>query len=134
MKPLIKILIADDYAIIRIGLVNSIKSDPKFEVIAECSQGVDTLNKIRQLKPDIAILDISMPEMDGFEVIRRVKQENLPVKFVILTMYKDYEYFQEALSLGVNGYLIKENAIDDIIDCLNAVIGGDFYKSDCLED
>lgn len=127
MKDKINILIADDHPVVRQGIVSVIENDETFKIIAQCGEGYETLNLISDLKPDIAILDISMPGLSGFDIIKEVKQKNIPVKFVILTMYKDEEFLKRALNTGVLGYLIKDSAMDDILQCLKAVSNDKHY-------
>ncbi len=121
------ILIADDHPIVRQGLVNLIKENRVFEILAECRTGNEALEKIKNLKPDIALLDISMPGMNGLDVIEQSVKEGVETDFVILTMFHDEEYFEMAMELGVKGYMLKENALSELQNCLNTVISGDFY-------
>jgi DNA-binding NarL/FixJ family response regulator len=124
-----KVLIADDHPIFRQGLLKIIGADPAFEIVAEIGDGFEALAAIKKMRPDVAVLDISMPQMNGLEIARRVQQENLPVHLVILTMYKEEEYFDEAMEAGVKGYLLKENAVADLRNCLQAVAAGKYYVS-----
>ncbi len=124
-----KILIADDHPIFRQGLLKILEADPAFEVVAETGDGAEALALIKKLRPDIAVLDISMPTLSGLEIARQVQQENLPVRLVILTMYKEEEYFDEAMDLGVKGYILKENAAGDLRSCVQAVAAGKYYVS-----
>lgn len=132
MKQPVTIVIADDFPIIRLGLTRILRKESTYSIIGESSNGTDALAMIRKLKPDVAILDVAMPGMDGLEVIRQVRAEKLDVKLIILTMYKDHAYFKQATELGVNGYLLKDNAVVDIIDCLKAVMRGEFFKTSLL--
>ncbi len=129
-----KLIIADDHPIFREGLLKSIAQDSTFEIIAQTGDGLAALQLIEELKPDIAVLDISMPNLDGLEVVQRIKQGNIPTEFVILTMYKEEEYFDRAMDLGVKGYILKENAISDLLACLKAVARGHFYVSPLISD
>ena len=124
-----KILIADDHPIFRQGLLKIIEADPAFEIVAEAGDGAEALALIKKFRPDVAVLDISMPQLSGLEIARQVQQENLPVRLVILTMYKEEEYFDEAMDLGVKGYLLKENAVSDLRSCVQAVAAGKYYVS-----
>ncbi len=121
------ILIADDHPIVRQGLVNLIKENRVFEIIAECRTGNEALEKIKNLIPDIALLDISMPGINGLEVIERSVKAGVETDFVILTMSNDEEYFDMAMELGVKGYMLKENALSELQNCLNTVMTGDFF-------
>jgi DNA-binding NarL/FixJ family response regulator len=124
-----KILIADDHPIYRRGLVEIIRSERDVEWVEEAGSGNDALQIILRRKPDIAILDISMPGMTGLDVVRSVKSHGAASRFVILTMYREEEYFQEAMNNGVQGYLLKESADEDIIGCLRAVLDDEYYVS-----
>ena len=105
-----KIIVCDDHPVFRQGLVQVIENQDALILVGECSEGKTALKRIRELKPDVAILDISMPEMDGIEVTRLLKIENIPTKIIILTMYKEKVYFDRAMDAGAMGYLLKENA------------------------
>jgi len=134
MTTKIKVVIADDYSIIRLGLIKILSADTSIEVIGESSDGLETLQLIKKLKPDIAILDISMPGMDGLEILRQAQAEKLKFKSIILTMYKEEEYFNVAMDLGVNGYLLKDNAVIDILTCVKSVAENKFYISPLISD
>jgi DNA-binding NarL/FixJ family response regulator len=129
MAETIRILIADDHPLFREGLVRAIERDKTFAIVGQVGDGEETLNLIRELHPDLAVLDVSMPTMDGLEVARRVHQEALPTELVILTMYKDAKYFNAALDLGVRGYMLKDSAATELLTCLKAVTAGQYYIS-----
>jgi DNA-binding NarL/FixJ family response regulator len=84
---------------------------------------------IRELQPDIAVLDVDMPGMNGLEVARTVQKENLPTDIIVLTMYREEDMFNSAMDLGVRGYVLKDNAVTDIVACINAVAEGTYYLS-----
>jgi len=128
------IFIADDHPVVRKGLTQAVGKDSSFSIVAECGDGNEALQKILELKPDIALLDISMPGMDGLDIIRNVHKENINIKFVILTMYDNEEYFNEAMALNVKGYLLKDTAIADVIHCLHNVSQGRHYICPALSD
>lgn len=127
--PKIRILIADDHPVVRQGLINIIERDPSFQIVAQVGDGNEVLPLIRERNPHIVLLDISMPNRSGLEVLRDAKEKNLPTRFIILTMYKDEEYFDEATDLGVKGYLLKDNTVVELLDCLRAVSNGKYYIS-----
>lgn len=126
------VLIADDHNLFRQGLVKIVDSDISFQVAGEAADGPEALKKINELKPEIAIMDISMPVMSGLEVVREAKKVNTATQFIILTMYKDDEFLTEALDLGVKGYILKENTTDDLIAALRAISIGGSYISPLL--
>ncbi len=134
MHPQASILIADDHPVVRKGLVQTIRKYTAFRIVAECGNGKETLQNIIELKPDITLMDISMPQLDGLEIIRKTRAEKIITKFIILTMYSDSEYFEIALNLGVKGYLLKDNAMNEIINCLQAVVQGKSYFCPAFSD
>ena len=129
-----KIFIADDHPIFRQGLLQIIEGDPELEIVGESGDGEEALQLIRSLCPDIAVLDISMPGMSGLEIVSEVQKESLKVEFIILTMFDEEEYFDEAMDSGVKGYLLKENAGSDLLSCLKSVAQGKYYVSPSISD
>lgn len=127
MQSKIKLIIADDHPIVRQGLVNIVEQDDAYEIVAQSGNGQETLRLINELNPDIVLLDISMPGLDGLQIVKEAQEKKVTSKFIILTMYDDAEYFDEAMELGVKGYLLKENAVNQLTECLNAVNGGNHY-------
>ncbi len=124
-----RIVIADDHPLSRAGLRQVIESRSDFEVVGEAGDGESALAAIRDLKPEIAVLDISMPKMDGLEVARSVDDDGLSVAVIFLTMYRDEKMLEHAIEAGAKGYVLKENAAHDIVNCLKAVIAGQHYTS-----
>lgn len=129
-----KILIADDHPIFRQGLLKIVEQDKSFELAAEAGDGAEALQLIERHQPGIAVLDISMPSKSGLEIIKAAKAKKLRTDFIILTMYKEEEYFNEAMDLGVKGYILKENAVGDLLGCLHAVAKGKHYVSPLISD
>ncbi len=125
----IRVVIADDHPFVRIGIRTVLKDDEKFEVIAESPNGKDALKIIKQQKPEIAILDIDMPEMNGLEVAREIKLLEIKTHVVILTVHNEKEYFDEAMNLGAKAFVVKDKIAEDITDCLNDVMNGKHYIS-----
>jgi DNA-binding NarL/FixJ family response regulator len=136
MNPITKILIADDHPVVRQGMMNIIEAKGLSKVVFQCDNGEEVLKNIPVHKPDICILDISMPKLNGLDTIRKWKESNdkVPCLFIIMTMYDNEEYFEEAMSIGVRGYLLKENAITVINDCINTILKGSFYICPQLSD
>ena len=126
------VLIAEDHPIFRRGLIDLIESDGVYDIVCKADNGTAALSCLREHKPDVAIMDISLPEMSGLDVVNVAKNENLKVKFIILTMYTDKEYFNKAMDLGVDGYILKENTEDYLLDGLKAVLSGSSYVSPIL--
>jgi DNA-binding NarL/FixJ family response regulator len=124
-----RILIADDHPIFREGLVKAIERESTFAVVGQAANGAEALKLVLELRPDLAVLDVSMPVMNGLEVARRIHQEAIPTELVFLTIYKDRMYFNAALDLGVRGYLIKDSVVAEFLSCLKAVTDGQYYIS-----
>jgi DNA-binding NarL/FixJ family response regulator len=124
-----RILIADDHPIFRSGLRQVIESDGSMSVIAEADDGATALKLIREHKPDIVVLDINMPGVSGFDVVASMRNENLSSEVALLTMHNEEAMFAKALSLGVRGYVLKDSATSDILNCLHAVRKGQNYTS-----
>jgi DNA-binding NarL/FixJ family response regulator len=129
MDTITRVLIADDHEIFRVGLVKTIERDKNFSIIAQAGDGKEALVLITSMKPDIAVLDVSMPLMSGLDVGRAVYQAALPTELIFLTMYKDIAYFNAAMDIGARGYLLKDNASADLLICLRAVVEGNYYIS-----
>lgn len=128
------VLIADDHPIMRQGLKNLIAAESAFDVIAETGNGDEAMELLEQLRPDLAVVDISMPGKSGLDLVRESKKLGLETRFVILTMFREEEYFDAAMDCGVKGYLLKENAAADLRKCLKAVAAGKRYVSSDVSD
>jgi DNA-binding NarL/FixJ family response regulator len=129
MKTEIKVVIADDHPIFRQGLRQVIEKDTLLKVLAEAADGEAALEFIRTAHPDVALLDIDMPLKDGFEVVRSLREQRSPVTSIFLTMYKDEVHLNEALDLGVKGYVLKDSATTEVVRCIKAVAAGQIYIS-----
>jgi DNA-binding NarL/FixJ family response regulator len=132
MDDEIRLLIADDHPLIRHGLRQCIQEEPDLKIVAEAGDGQTALKLIRELKPQIAILDIGMPQLDGFGVAREVLKENLPSKLIFLTAHREEAIFTKALDLGVAGYVLKESVMSDIVSSIRTVAAGQHYVSPVL--
>jgi DNA-binding NarL/FixJ family response regulator len=106
-----------------------VEADSRFELVGEAATGNDALTFIQEHKPDIALLDVNLPGLSGLEVAGRVQNLRLRTRIVVLTMFKEEETFNRALDLGVLGFVLKENAVQDILDSLVAVAKGEHYLS-----
>ncbi len=124
-----RIIIADDHPIFRGGLKGIIEKERGFNVVAEAENGADALLKIKELLPAVAVLDLDMPEIDGFGVARELQKLRLPVSVVILTMHKDETHFNQAVDLGVRGFVVKDGAASEIVGCIKTVAAGREYFS-----
>ena len=129
-KP--KLLIVDDHPVFRRGLREIIEERRIFEVVGEASDGKMALNAVEESQPDIIVLDIDMPRLNGLEMARVLQREKSPIRIVFLTMYKDEDLFNSAMDVGVKGYVLKENAGEEIIGALQKVAKGESFVSPSL--
>ncbi|HOK77635.1 MAG TPA: response regulator transcription factor [Verrucomicrobiota bacterium] len=132
--PQFTVVLIDDHPAFRLGVRQAINQDKRFEVVGEASDGIEALELMRHLQPDIAVVDISLPKLDGLGLMRQLTRHRLRTRCVILTMYLEESLFQEAMDLGAAGYILKDNTIEDIIRCLRSVSAGDCYLSPSLSD
>ena len=128
----IKIIMADDHPIVRQGLRQIIETDGAISIIGEAGDGDAALELIEKYHPDVAVLDIDMPKTDGFEVVRSIIEKKLKVEVVFLTMHSEGEIFEEAMNLGVKGYVLKDSAVNDIVLSIKAVADGKHFLSPAL--
>jgi DNA-binding NarL/FixJ family response regulator len=124
-----KILLADDHGIVRRGMKSLLELEPGVEIVGEASDGAECLRLCETLKPDIAILDIAMPRLNGIEVAARALKENAQLKVIILSMYADESYVVRALSAGARAYLLKEATEEDLLPAVRAVAAGRSFFS-----
>jgi DNA-binding NarL/FixJ family response regulator len=128
----LQLVIADDHPIFRRGLRMVIETDPHLKVMAEAEDGATALAEIKRLHPQVAVLDMDMPHLDGMSVAREIRELRLPVAIAFLTMHKDEATFNAALDLGVKGYVVKDSAVNEIIGCIKAVAAGQSFISPVL--
>ena len=128
------VLIADDHPIFRQGLAQVLNDTEEFHLVGEANNGLQALELLDALQPDIALVDINMPLMDGLKLVRTATARSLSPAFVILTMFKDDEYFREAMDLGVMGYLLKDSATSDLLECLRTVAKGRHYIAPTMSE
>jgi DNA-binding NarL/FixJ family response regulator len=123
----ISVFNADDHPILRKGVTDLLKESEETKWIGSAANGQEALDKIRAMQPDVAILDIEMPFMTGLEVARTLVSEGIRTHFILLTLFKDEHFFQNALKAGVKGYLLKESSEREILDCIRSVAAGKAY-------
>lgn len=126
------VLIVDDHPIFRQGLRQLVSTEPGFEVVGEAADGAQAHDFIQKHKPDFAILDLELPVLDGLSLARRLEQARVTTRLVVLTMSKNESFFNEAIDVGVKGYVLKDDAANDILQCLRAVSQGQPYLSPAL--
>lgn len=127
-----RVVIADDHALLRGGLRQAIERDRRFVVVGEADDGEDAIVQIEAQSPDIAVLDIRMPKLDGFAVARAVRARRPEVAVVFLTLHDDEALLDAALDLGARGYLLKASAVGEIVEGLHAVAEGKHYVARAL--
>jgi DNA-binding NarL/FixJ family response regulator len=125
----ITIIIADDHPIMRSGLRQMIEADLEYTIIGEAGDGESALALIEEKKPDVALLDIAMPHLTGLQIAKIVQERGLSTKLAILTMSADEVIFNEAMDLGVLGYVLKENAASEVLNSIRTVADGHYYIS-----
>lgn len=123
----VKIFLADDHKIIREGLVNLLKKQPDFEVIGEAEDGHTTVKQAIRLKPDIVIMDIAMPELNGIEATRQIKSEMPEIRVIALSMHAEKRFVAEMLNAGASGYLLKTSAFKELVQAIKAVLLNKIY-------
>ena len=124
MKSEIKIVIADDHPIFRGGLRQIIETDPRLKIVGEAGDGEQAIAALEQTRADIAVLDIDMPRKDGFETERLIKQKRLAAAIIFLTMHRDERFLNTAFDLGIKGYVLKDSAVTEIVQCIKSVADG----------
>jgi DNA-binding NarL/FixJ family response regulator len=121
----IRVVIADDHAIMRVGIRNILTRSNEICVVGEASNGAEAISLVNEIAPDVLILDMEMPIMDGVEVARRLQANNSPVRILVLSAYDDRQYIKEMLDMGASGYLIKDEAPEVIVDAVHGVANGE---------
>jgi DNA-binding NarL/FixJ family response regulator len=124
-----KVLLADDHRIVREGLKSLLQSQPDLEVIAEASDGRQAVEMARDLSPDVVVMDVAMPQLNGIEATRQLAGDQRDWKIVALSMHSDRRYVSEALQAGASGYVLKDGAFDELISAIRAVVSDRVYLS-----
>lgn len=123
----IRVLIVDDHAVLRAGLRTLLNLQSDFEVVGEAAEGPEALEKVQRLQPDVVLMDITLPGMEGLEATKRLKKTHPNVKVLILTMHEDRRYLYSALKAGASGYVVKRAADTELIDAIRAAHRGDVF-------
>jgi DNA-binding NarL/FixJ family response regulator len=122
-----RIVLADDHPIVLDGLRNLIRAEPDFELVGEAASGLSALKIVREQRPDVAVLDISMPELNGIVLSRRLAGEMPGLRLLVLTLHEDRAYLNQALEAGVRGYVLKRSAVENLVQAIRAVMVGGLY-------
>ena len=130
----IQIIIADDHPIFRSGLKQIIEEDDGIEILGYAENGEKALEKIDELNPEIALLDIDMPKMTGLQVLKQMKKSRSTTKVIFLTVFSSEDIFDEAMELGVSGFVLKDCAANDIVDCIYKVAEDNYYISPSISN
>ena len=122
-----RIVLADDHPIVLDGLRNLLRAESDFELVGEAANGLAALKVIRDSKPDVAVLDISMPELNGIVLSRRLAGELPGLRILVLTLHEDRAYLNQAMEAGVRGYVLKRSAVENLVQAIRAVMTGGIY-------
>lgn len=127
-----RVVLADDHVLIRHGIKRIIEDDPSLAVIGQVSDGLELLSFIKKIRPDVILLDISMPNLRGIEAIGEAKKICRDVKIIILTMHKSKQYLCHAMAAGADGYVLKEDSDTDLLVAIDTALRGDYFISPVL--
>jgi DNA-binding NarL/FixJ family response regulator len=131
---MIRILIADDHEVVAEGLKQLIEVQKDMQVVAIAGDGRDAVRQVGELDPDVVIMDLSMPELNGADATRVLLEQNPERKVIVLSMYADHEYVRRALKSGALGYVVKRSAAKDVVEAIRAVQAGERYISPMVAD
>jgi len=123
----IKVMLADDHILCREGIRQLLEFDGSIEVVSEVSDGVSCLEQLEVVKPEVLLLDINMPKLNGIEVLTQIKKKNMPVKVLILTVHNETDYLVKAVDIGVDGYILKDSESAELKRAINCLMNGESY-------
>jgi DNA-binding NarL/FixJ family response regulator len=129
-----RVVLADDHILVRRGLRRILEEKPNLEIVGEVGDGLELLNLLNKIGPNLIILDVSMPNLRGIEAIPEIRHVRPEAKVLMLTMHKEEEYLYQAISAGANGYLLKEDAEKELFTAIDSIQGGKIYISPGLAD
>jgi DNA-binding NarL/FixJ family response regulator len=130
----IRILLADDHAVVRQGFRMILSAHADLEIVGEAGNGREAVELAAALRPDVVVMDVTMPELNGIEATRRLTAENPHIRVVALSMHKDSVYVREILRAGARGYLLKDSVADDLVAAVRAVASGEGYLSPAVSN
>lgn len=128
----VKVVIADDHTLMRSGLKLMLTNQPDISVVGEAADGAEALKLVETLKPDIVLLDVSMPEMNGLECMKRIREIDADVKVILLTMHEDIRYLKEGFAAGASGYVLKKAADDVLYEAIRKVRAGEVFVQNSM--
>jgi len=131
---MLRILLADDHTMFRDGLQNLFDQQPGMQVVGQAQDGMEAVARARELKPDVVLMDVTMPLLNGIEATRRIHEECPSVRVVILSMHADLRFVTECLRAGASGYLLKESAFQQLVQAVHAAMAGQLVLSDKISD
>lgn len=123
----INIMITDDHSMIREGLKNLLELDGDIKVIEEAENGLECIEKLQNVNPDVLLLDINMPKMNGLEVLKKIKEDKIKVKVLVLTVHNETEYLMKAVEIGINGYVLKDSESAELKKAIFTIADGETY-------
>lgn len=132
MTPKIRTLIADDHTLLRNGICALLEDEPDIVIVGEANNGREAVQLADQLKPNVVLMDIAMPLLNGLEATRQIKREHPEINVLVLTMYDNEEYFREMLEVGASGYIIKRAAASELVNAIRAVYNGEAVLSPAI--
>ena len=127
MSEKIKVMLTDDHMLMREGIKQLLEFDGTIEVIAEACDGVDCLEKLKTVKPEVLLLDINMPNKNGIDVLQEIRNKKMDIKVLMLTVHNEVEYLIKAVDIGVDGYILKDSESSELKKAINAVLNGENY-------
>ena len=130
----IRILLADDHAVVRQGFRMILGAQADLEIVGEAGNGREAVELAASLRPDVVVMDVTMPELNGIEATRRLTADNPHIRVVALSMHKDSVYVREILRAGARGYLLKDSVAEDLVAAVRAVAGGEGYLSPAISN
>lgn len=128
----IKVMIADDHVLMREGLKKLLEFDGSIKVIAEAANGVECLESLKTIKPEVLLLDINMPNKNGIEVLKEIRENDIDIKVLMLTVHNEVEYLLKAIDIGVDGYILKDSESAELKKAINYVYNGESYIQSSL--
>ncbi len=132
MEDQITLVIVDDHPLIRKGLRDVISLEEELTILDEAGDGAQAMKSLEKYRPDVVILDLEIPVMNGIDVIRKMKEEEIPSRIVVLTAHAEEQLFKRVMKLGVQGYMLKDSALDEVVKCISNVHQGEYFVSPVL--